>query len=163
MKIIGIVGWKNSGKTTLMKQIIRYLVSKNFVVGTIKHAHYNFDIDKEGTDSFIHRNAGAQEVLISSSEKWAKIDERKTLKELSLDDLLKKIERSDIVLVEGFKRENHKKIEVIRNIDQNKKPLFNSLNNIVAVVTNYDFNIKIPTFKENDYEGIGNFIISLDS
>ena len=104
MKIIGIVGWKNSGKTTLMKQIIRYLVSKNFVVGTIKHAHYNFDIDKERTDSFIHRNAGAQEVLISSSEKWAKIDERKTLIELSLDDLLKKIERSDIVLDEGFKR-----------------------------------------------------------
>ena len=163
MKVIGIVGWKNSGKTTLMKEIIKYLVSKNFVVGTIKHAHHNFDIDKEGTDSFIHRKSGAQEVLISSSKKWAKIDERKKLKELSLNDLLKKIERSDIVLVEGFKKENHKKIEIIRNIDQNKKPLFNSLSNIIAVVTNYDFNLKIPIFKENDYEAIGNYIISLDS
>ena len=163
MKIIGIVGWKNSGKTRLAKEIIKYLVSKDFVIGTIKHAHHSFDIDKKETDSFIHRKAGAQEVLISSSKRWAKIDEREKLNELSLNDLLKKIERADIVLVEGFKKESHKKIEVMRGIDSKKKPLYNILSNVVAIVSNYKVNAKVPVFKENDFKGIGNFIISLDS
>ena len=84
MIVIGIVGWKNSGKTRLIREMIDYFNTKKLIVGTIKHAHHNFNIDKIGTDSFIHRKAGAQEVLISSSKRWAKIDERIKLKELSL-------------------------------------------------------------------------------
>ena len=129
MKVIGIVGWKNSGKTRLMQGIIKYFSSKNLLVGTIKHAHCNFEIDREGTDSFLHRKAGADEVIISSSKRWAKIDERIKLDELSLENLIKKIERADIVLVEGFKKENHKKIEVIRENNLKNDPLFNSLKN----------------------------------
>ena len=75
MIIIGIVGWKNSGKTTLVKNLIKYFTKKKYVVGSIKHAHHNFDIDKMGTDSFIHRKSGASEVLISSNKRFAKIEE----------------------------------------------------------------------------------------
>ena len=160
MMVIGIVGWKNSGKTTLMKELIKYLTSKSFIVASIKHAHHNFDIDKKNTDSFIHRKAGAKEVLISSSKRWAKIEERENLKELSLNDLLLKIERSDMVLVEGFKNENHKKIEVINNLNSKQKPLFESIKNVIAVVSNEKIATNLPTFNNTDYKSIGDFIIS---
>ena len=77
MIVIGIVGWKNSGKTRLVQELIKYFVTKKLKVGTIKHAHHNFDIDKQDTDSFLHRKAGAKEVLISSAKRWAKIPGQK--------------------------------------------------------------------------------------
>ena len=162
MKIIGIVGWKNSGKTRLMQGMIKYFSSKNLLVGTIKHAHCNFEIDHEGTDSFLHRKAGAEEVIISSSKRWAKIDERAKSDELSLENLIKKIERADIVLVEGFKKENHKKIEVIREKNSKNEPLFNSLNNVIAIVSDKKQNTNLPIFDFNDFEKIGEFILSID-
>ena len=162
MKIIGIVGWKNSGKTSLVKKLIRYFSSKNLVVGTIKHAHHGFDIDNEGTDSFIHRKAGAQEILISSSKRWAKIEERANLTELSLQVLIKKIDRSDIVIIEGFKKDNHKKIEVYRKNQKQFKPLYGKLKNVIAIVTNEDLNTNLPTFKFEDIIKIGDFILSQD-
>ena len=160
MIVIGIVGWKSSGKTRLMQEMVKYFSSKNLVVGTIKHAHHNFDIDHEGTDSFYHRKAGAKEVIISSSVRWVKIDERMELKELNLKDLISKIERADIVLVEGFKNENHKKIEVIRKIDPYQKPLFSHVKNIIAVVSNEKIDTNLPVFKDNDFNTIGKFILS---
>ena len=162
MKIIGIVGWKNSGKTRLMQGMIKYFSSKNLLVGTIKHASCNFEIDREGTDSFLHRKAGAEEVIISSSKRWAKIDERVKSDELSLENLIKKIERADIVLVEGFKKENHKKIEVIREKNSKNEPLFNSLNNVIAIVSDKKQNTNLPIFDFNDFEKIGEFILSID-
>jgi len=161
MIVIGIVGYKNSGKTRLMQGLIKYFSKKNFKVGTIKHAHHNFDIDKDGTDSFLHRKSGAQEIIISSSKRWAKIDERNKLNEIELKSLIKKIDRADVVLIEGFKNENHKKIEVLRKSSSIKKPLFNSLKNVVAVVSDEKINTKLPIFKSNDYKKIYNFIISL--
>ena len=106
MKICGIVGWKNSGKTRLMQGLIKYFSSKNLFVGTIKHAHRNFEIDHEGSDSFLHRKAGANEVIISSSKRWAKIDERAKSDELSLEMLgmhgspaaNKLIQQADLIL-----------------------------------------------------------------
>ena len=160
MKVIGIVGWKNSGKTRLMQGLIKYFSSKNLFVGTIKHAHCDFEIDHEGSDSFLHRKAGANEVVISSSKRWAKIDERVNLNELSLENLIKKIERADIILVEGFKGENHKKIEVIRKIDPYQKPLFSHVKNIIAVVSNEKIDTDLPVFKDNDFNTIGEFILS---
>ena len=91
MIVIGIVGWKNSGKTRLIKELIKYFSSKKYKVATIKHAHNNFEIDKVGTDSFAHRKAGANEILISSSKRWAKINEISYRNELKLNDLLTKI------------------------------------------------------------------------
>ena len=161
MIVVGIVGLKNSGKTRLMQKMINFFSNKKITVGTIKHAHHNFEIDKEGTDSYIHRKSGAREILISSSKRWAKIEERIDMKELNLNELLNKIERSDIVLVEGFKYENHKKIEVFRSTKLNKKPLFQSLNNVVAIVSNEKVKTNLPIFADDDYQNIGKFILSL--
>ena len=160
MIVIGIVGWKNSGKTRLVQELIKYFVTKKLKVGTIKHAHHNFDIDKQDTDSFLHRKAGAKEVLISSAKRWAKIEERNNFDELSLHDLINKIETSDIILVEGYKKENHKKIEVIRKIDPFHKPLFSHVKNIIAVVSNEKIDTDLPVFKDNDFNTIGEFILS---
>ena len=158
MLVIGIVGWKNSGKTRLMQKMIKYFSKKNFNVATIKHAHHNFDIDHKGTDSYLHRKSGANEIIISSSRRWAKIEEIKNRRELSLKNLVKEIKNADIVLVEGYKNENHKKIEVIRN--KNKKNLYQSLNNVIAVVCNKELKIDIPVFKDTEYKKIGDFILS---
>ena len=138
------------------------LSSKKYKVATIKHAHHNFEIDKVGTDSFVHRKSGASEVLISSSKRWAKINEISNRNELKLNDLLQKIENSEIVLVEGFKKENHKKIEVVRTSETKKKPLYSSLKNVIALVSNEKLNINIPIFKDSEFEKIANFIISLN-
>ena len=161
MIVIGIVGWKNSGKTRLIKELIKYFSSKKYKVATIKHAHHNFEIDKVGTDSFAHGKSGASEVLISSSKRWAKINEISNRNELKLNDLLQKIENSEIVLVEGFKKENHKKIEVVRTSETKKKPLYSSLKNVIALVSNEKLNINIPIFKDSEFEKIANFIISI--
>tara|TARA_B100001123_G_C15203495_1_gene984312 strand:- start:611 stop:1105 length:495 start_codon:yes stop_codon:yes gene_type:complete len=161
MIVIGIVGWKNSGKTRLIKELIKYFSSKKYKVATIKHAHHNFEIDKVGTDSFAHRKAGANEILISSSKRWAKINEISYRNELKLNDLLTKIENSEIVLVEGFKKENHKKIEVVRTSETKKKPLYSSLKNVIALVSNEKLNINIPIFKDSEFEKIAKFIISI--
>ena len=110
----------------------------------------------------MHRKAGAHEVIISSSKRWAKIDERIKLNELSLEKLINKIERADIVLVEGFKNENHKKIEVIRETESKNEPLFNSLKNVIAIVSSKKQNTNLPVFDVNDYKKIGEFILSLD-
>ena len=83
-KVIGIVGWKNVGKTFIVTEIIKLLVQKGYKVGSIKHAHHNFDIDQPGTDSFKHRKSGSSEVIISSSKRWAKITENKNKKEKNL-------------------------------------------------------------------------------
>ena len=119
MKIVGIVGWKDSGKTTIATKIINKLSSKNFRVGSIKHAHHEFDIDHENTDSFKHRLAGSSQVIVSSSKRWVKISELNNSKEKTLDELINQLSEIDIVIVEGFKNENHSKIEIIKKQELN--------------------------------------------
>ena len=119
MIVIGIVGLKNSGKTYLAQKLIKYFSSKNLQVASIKHAHHNFEIDKPNTDSFLHRKAGANQVLISSKKRYAKIYEINNEKEKTLNELLNELESPDIVIVEGFKNEHHKKIEIIK--EKNKE------------------------------------------
>ena len=161
MHIIGLAGWSGSGKTTLLVKLISYITELGYTVSTIKHAHHNFEIDKVGTDSFVNRKSGGSEVLIISSKRWAKINEISNRNELKLNDLLQKIENSEIVLVEGFKKENHKKIEVVRTSETKKKPLYSSLKNVIALVSNEKLNINIPIFKYIEFEKIANFIISI--
>lgn len=112
--IIGIVGWKNSGKTTLVEKLVRELTARGYRVSTVKHAHHDFDIDHPGKDSYRHRAAGAHEVVVASAQRWALLHEQRGAQEPPLAELLSHLAPCDIVLVEGFKHGAHRKIEVRR-------------------------------------------------
>lgn len=113
-KILGIVGWKNSGKTTLVEALVREMTARGLRVSTVKHAHHAFDIDVPGKDSHRHREAGAHEVIVASGDRWALMHELRDAPEPPLDVLIAKLAPCDLVLVEGFKRGTHAKIEVAR-------------------------------------------------
>ena len=115
-KVFGIVGWKNSGKTTLVEALLGELSARGYRVSTIKHAHHAFDIDVPGKDSYRHREAGAGEVLVASGQRWALMHELRGGEEPRLEDLLRHLSPCDLVLVEGFKRDAHPKIEVLRTL-----------------------------------------------
>src|ERR1700678_4342575 len=114
MRIIGLVGWSGSGKTTLVTKVIPVLVGRGLKVATVKHAHHEFDIDQPGKDSWQHRAAGACEVAIVSSRRWAIVHELGQEPEPALTDVLAKLSPVDLVIVEGFKRHSHPKLEVFR-------------------------------------------------
>lgn len=114
MNVVGIFGWKNSGKTTLVEKLVCELTARGLRVSTVKHAHHDFDIDHPGKDSHRHRVAGAHEVVVASAHRWALLREHLGAPEPSLDDLLAHLEPCDLVLVEGFKYGRHRKIEVRR-------------------------------------------------
>ena len=121
MKVIGLAGWSGAGKTTLLSRVIPHLRERGLRVSVIKHAHHSFDVDVPGKDSWVHRQSGAQEVLVSSGQRWALMHELRGRSEPRLPELLKKMSRVDLVVVEGFKSEPHRKIEVHRSA--NAKPL----------------------------------------
>ncbi|MDE0699042.1 MAG: molybdopterin-guanine dinucleotide biosynthesis protein B [Boseongicola sp.] len=114
MKVWGIVGWKNSGKTGLMERLVAEFVARGLKVSTLKHAHHVFDVDQEGKDSYRHRVAGATEVLLASRRRWALMHELRDEEEQGLAVLLAKLAPVDLVLVEGYKRDLHPKIEAHR-------------------------------------------------
>lgn len=159
--ILGLAGWSGSGKTTLITNLLPHLTKMNIKVSTLKHAHENFDIDKPRKDSYKHREAGAQEVLISSNKRFALIHEYKN-NEISLNELIKKLSPVDLILVEGWKNENILKIEIYRK-DLGKPLLANKDKNIIAIATN-DISININNVKIldlNNYKEISNFIKDL--
>ena len=112
--VVGVAGWKNSGKTTLVTKLVGELRRRGYRVATVKHAHHDFDIDREGTNSYRHRAAGASEVVLVSARRWALIHELDEEREPTLAEILKKLTPSDVVVVEGYKREPIPKIEVRR-------------------------------------------------
>lgn len=114
MKIIGLAGWSGAGKTTLLTRLIPCLNGRGISVSTIKHAHHAFDVDRPGKDSYEHRAAGARQVLVSSAKRWALMTEHRGAAEPSLHELLAQLSPVDLVIIEGFKREGHPKIEVHR-------------------------------------------------
>ena len=114
MRIVGFAGWSGSGKTTLLAKLLPRMIGRGLRVSTVKHAHHNFDLDQPGKDSHTHRLAGANEVLVSSASRWAIVHELRGAPELSLGGLLGKLSPVDLVLVEGFKRGHHPKLEVFR-------------------------------------------------
>ncbi len=114
MKVFGVTGWKNAGKTTLMERLVSELAGRGLSVSTLKHAHHGFDLDQEGKDSFRHRQAGAREVLVASSARFAILHELRGAAEPPLEALLARLSPVDIVLVEGWKRDRHPKLEVWR-------------------------------------------------
>ncbi len=121
MRVIGLAGWSGAGKTTLLRRLIPVLVGRGLRVSTLKHAHHGFDVDQPGKDSWEHRQAGAQEVLVASANRWALMHELRGDAEPDLTDLLSKLSPVDLVLIEGFKRGGHPKLEVFRAV--NNKPL----------------------------------------
>ncbi|RAI00779.1 molybdopterin-guanine dinucleotide biosynthesis protein B [Acuticoccus sediminis] len=114
MKVFGVVGWKNSGKTTLVERLVTEITARGLTVSTIKRAHHRVDVDQEGTDSWRHRAAGAREVMLASSTRWALMHELGDEEEPPLDGLLARMTPVDLVIVEGFKRSRHDKLEVHR-------------------------------------------------
>src|SRR5437763_423852 len=121
MKILGIAGWSGSGKTTLMAKLLPELIAAGFTVSTLKHAHHAFDVDRPGKDSYVHRMAGASEVMVGSANRWALMHELRGAAEPGMSELVRRMSRVDLLLVEGFKRDSHDKLEVFRRA--NGKPL----------------------------------------
>ncbi|MAX72502.1 MAG: molybdopterin-guanine dinucleotide biosynthesis protein B [Nioella sp.] len=116
MRLLGVVGWKNSGKTGLVERLVTEFAGRGLTVSTIKHAHHAVDVDQSGTDSFRHRAAGASQVLLASSTRWALMTELRGAEEPGLEALLAQLSPVDLVLVEGFKRAGHPKIEAHRGV-----------------------------------------------
>ena len=158
MKIFGIVGWKNSGKTTLVAALVREFGARGLAVSTVKHAHHAFDLDRPGKDSYLHREAGAQEVLIASHGRWALLHELRGAAEPALAGLLQHMSPVDLVLVEGFKGEAHPKLEVRRK-DSSGPPLADTDPHIVAIATDGAITPQgKPVFALNDIAAIADFI-----
>ena len=161
-KIIGFAAFSGTGKTTLIKKIVSILSKKKYTVSVIKHAHHNFDLDQPGKDSYEIRKSGAENILISSEKRWALIHENKNNQELNLENLLDILENidSDIILVEGFKKENFPKIELYRK-EIGKDLLFYNDKNIVAFATDADINIEgnIEKLDINNPQQIVDYII----
>ena len=114
MKLYGVTGWKNSGKTGLMERLVTEITSRGLRVSTVKHAHHTFDVDQPGKDSHRHREAGAEQVLLVSHRRWALMHELREAPEPGLNELLQQLAPVDLVLVEGYKRDRHPKIETHR-------------------------------------------------
>jgi molybdopterin-guanine dinucleotide biosynthesis protein B len=157
--VFGVTGWKNSGKTTLVEALVRELTGRGWQVATVKHAHHDFDIDKEGTDSFRHRKAGAKEVAIVSGRRWALMHELREEGEPTLEDVLSRLSPSDLVLVEGYKRGTHRKIEARRLEAKDRSPLTATDGNIAAVAADHVVTGEtVPVFDLVDIAGIADFI-----
>jgi molybdopterin-guanine dinucleotide biosynthesis protein B len=159
MRIIGLAGWSGSGKTTLLAKVIPRIVARGLRVSTLKHAHHAFDVDQPGKDSHTHRMAGATEVLVSSANRWALVHELRGDAELSLDALLTKLSPVDLVLVEGYKREPHPKLEVHRA--GVGKPLIHPDDPaIVAIASDEPLPaVRVPVIDLHDIEGIAEFLL----
>jgi molybdopterin-guanine dinucleotide biosynthesis protein B len=153
MKVIGLAGWSGAGKTTLLTRVIPYLGERGLRVSVIKHAHHAFDVDVPGKDSWRHREAGATEVLVSSTRRWALMHELRGANEPRLPELLVKMAPVDLVIIEGFKREPHRKIEVHRAA--NGKPLlFPDDPGVVGIVTDVAVETTLPVAHLDDVEAI---------
>ena len=153
MKVIGLAGWSGAGKTTLLARIIPHLREEGLLVSVIKHAHHSFDVDVPGKDSWVHRQSGATEVLVSSANRWALMHELRQEPEPQLSQLLARLSRVDLVVVEGFKSGPHRKIEVHRAA--NGKPLlFPEDAAIVGIATDAAVETALPVAHLDDIAAV---------
>jgi len=159
MRVIGIAGWSGSGKTTLLARIIPVLTARGLRVSTVKHAHHDFDLDQPGKDSHTHRLAGATEVLIGSARRWALLHELRDEDEPPLEFLLERMSPVDLVLVEGFKREGHPKLEV-RRAAAGTPPLHPDDSSVVAIATDMAIaDATVPVVSLDDLETIADLLV----
>lgn len=153
--VFGVTGWKNAGKTTLTERLVAEFVRRGWRVATIKHAHHAVDIDRPGTDSFRHRAAGATEVALVGGQRYAIMREQA---EPSLSEVLARLAPADLVLIEGYKREPHPKIEVragdVPSLAANDPA-------IVAIAADTQpAETGLPWFRRDDIAAIADFIAS---
>jgi molybdopterin-guanine dinucleotide biosynthesis adapter protein len=153
MKVIGIAGWSGAGKTTLISRVIPHLRQQGLRVSVIKHAHHDFDVDVPGKDSWVHRQSGAEEVLVSSANRWALMHELRGAREPELSDLLKKMSPVDLVVIEGFKSDPHRKIEVYRKAN-GKPPLFPDDSAIVGIAADTAVETTLPMAHLDDIPAV---------
>jgi molybdopterin-guanine dinucleotide biosynthesis adapter protein len=160
MRVFGLAGWSGSGKTTLMTLLLPALIGRGIAVSTVKHAHHDFDVDEPGKDSYTHRQAGAREVMIASARRWALMHELREEPEPRLETLIRHMTPVDLLLVEGFKREPHSKLEVYR-ASLGKPLLATDDPKIVAVASdNPVAGLAVPCFLLSDIDAIASFIIT---
>jgi len=159
MRIIGLAGWSGAGKTTLLTKLIPRLVARGLRVSTLKHAHHSFDIDQPGKDSHSHRLAGATEVLIGAASRWALVHELRGEAEPTLPALLAKLAPVDLVIIEGYKREAHPKLEVYRATVG--KPLLHPEDpHIVAVASDNPLpQARVPVVSLDDVDAIAEILL----
>ncbi len=157
MKIYGVTGWKNAGKTGLMERLVAEFCARGLTVSTLKHAHHSTEVDRPGTDSYRHREAGASEVLLASPNRVAIMQELRGAPEPPFTELLSRMRPVDLVLVEGFKREPHPKIEAYRTSAGN--PLIAPGDpTIRAVASDIPLDLDRPVFDLDDTGVIADFI-----
>lgn len=159
MNVYGVVGWKNAGKTTLMERLVTEITGRGLTVSTIKHAHHAFDVDTPGKDSYRHRAAGASEVLVASGARWALMAELREAEEPPLSALLDKLSPVDLVLVEGYKRDGHPKIEAHRAAT-GASLIASDDPTVRAVATNDAVDVDRPLLALDDAPAIADFILA---
>ncbi|OAN80525.1 molybdopterin-guanine dinucleotide biosynthesis protein B [Sulfitobacter sp. EhC04] len=159
MKLYGVVGWKNAGKTGLMERLVTEITGRGIRVSTVKHAHHSFDVDHEGKDSHRHRVAGATEVMLASRNRFALMHELRDEAEPTLEELLARLSPVDLVLIEGYKRDAHPKVEAHRAEAGN--PLIAPGDPTVrAVASDVPLALDRPVFDLNDTSAIADFILA---
>lgn len=157
--LIGIAGWKNSGKTTLAVRLIEEFSARGLAVSSIKHAHHAFQIDDGETDSARHRRAGSGQVAIVSSERWALVTELRSAPEPDFADVVAKLAPCDLVIVEGYKSHAIPKIEARRTASREKRPLSKEDPNVIAVAADHRVaDEAVPVFALDDIAAIADFI-----
>ena len=159
MRTIGFAGWSGAGKTTLIVKLIPELNRRGLSVSTIKHAHHNFDLDQPGKDSYEHRAAGAEEVLVASANRVALMRELRGAPEPSLPELLRLLKNVDLVLVEGFKRDPLPKIEIFRAAN-GKPPLYPDDRNIVALISDSEPSGRLPHASIDDIAAAADLVLA---
>jgi molybdopterin-guanine dinucleotide biosynthesis protein B len=153
MKVIGVAGWSGAGKTTLIARVIPYLRGQGLRVSVIKHAHHGFDVDVPGKDSWVHRQSGAEQVLVSSANRWALMHELRGAAEPPLAELLQKMSPVDLVLIEGYKTDPHRKIEVHRKAS-GKPLLFPDHPAIAGIASNDAIETALPVARLDDIPAV---------
>lgn len=156
--VIGIAGWKNSGKTTLTERLIAELTRRGLKVASVKHAHHSFQVDDERTDSARHRRAGARQVAIVSPSRWAIVRELGEDPEPRLEEILSRLDPCDLVVVEGYKRAPIPKIEVRRTASAGKEPLAPSDPHVVAIAADHAVESALPVFALDDIPALATFV-----
>jgi molybdopterin-guanine dinucleotide biosynthesis protein B len=160
VKVFGFAGYSGSGKTTLIENVIPVLVSRGVRVSLIKHAHHAFDVDQPGKDSYRHRQAGANEVMLTSAMRWILMHEIVDQQEPELPEQLRRMSPCDIVLIEGFKKQPIPKLEIHRKA--HAVPfLYSDDPHIVGIATDEQLHTELPQFGLDDYAALSSFVLDM--
>ncbi len=160
VRVYGVVGWKNAGKTTLMERLVREISGRGFSVSTVKHSHHRADVDRPGKDSHRHREAGARQVMLASASRWALMTELRDAPEPPLAELLSRLDPVDLVLVEGYKRDDHPKVEAWRA--ETGQPLIARDDPTVRAIASNDApgDVAQPVIGLDDIPAIADFVLA---